>query len=309
MKLAVSDVTKLAAALSAIATAGGYNVPNPILLPEKEAYKDNIELTFKDLAALEVQQQDGLIVLLAGHGVSDGKCYYYVPFGASLGDGRTITTEGVTCQEWEEWLGKVQVGKKALFIDTCESADATTIFRASEDEETRRESTFERIVTSTGHSIFTAARDAAREDGSLGHGVLTYAVLQALARPGPRGNLVDADSIKIHVEDEVPHLSKTWYGQPQKPVVEVKGEFPLGPPQQGIAPKPPVPALPGRYVIRESDKPIIIRSKPGREGEDRGSIESYTGVRVYKFNPGWALIGKEGKPMGWVPDDAVRKVH
>jgi hypothetical protein len=37
----------------------------------------------------------------------------------------------VTCEEWEDWIGKVQVGKKALFIDTCENADATTIFRAS----------------------------------------------------------------------------------------------------------------------------------------------------------------------------------
>lgn len=131
LRLAVTDVTELASALSAIAKAGGYDVPEPILLPEDKAKKENIARSFKDLAALDLQQQDGLIVLLAGHGVSDGKCYYYVPFGANLGDGRDVTTEGVTCEEWEDWIGKVQVGKKALFIDTCENADATTIFRAS----------------------------------------------------------------------------------------------------------------------------------------------------------------------------------
>jgi hypothetical protein len=136
--------------------------------------------------------------------------------------------------------------------------------------------------------------------------------LQALAKPGPRGD-VDADSIKVHVDDEVPRLSKRWYGQSQEPVVKVVGSFPLGPPQQeDVTPKPvsPAAALPGRYVIRESKGPITIRSKPDSEGEDRGSIEPYTQVRVYEFSPaGWALIGREGKRMGWVPADAVKELH
>src|SRR6185312_11516272 len=138
LRLAVTDVTQLAAALAEVAKAGGYDVPKPILLPDDKATKDDIKHAFEDLAALDLEQQDALIVLLAGHGVSDGKCYYYVPFGAKLGDGHDVTTEGVTCEDWEQWIGKVQVGKKALFIDTCESAEATTIFR--EAENTRRES-------------------------------------------------------------------------------------------------------------------------------------------------------------------------
>jgi hypothetical protein len=62
-------------------------------------------------------------------------------------------------------------------------------------------------------------------------------------------------------------------------------------------------------VIRESGEPIIIRSKPGPDGDDNGSIESYTEVRVYEFKPGWALIGREVKRMGWVPEEAVTELH
>ena len=147
--------------------------------------------------------------------MSDGKCYYYVPFGAKLGEGHDVTNEGVTCAEWEQWIGKVQVGKKALFIDTCESAEATTIFR--EAENTRRESTFERIVRSRAKASLPRHGVPRKEDGELGHGILTYAVLQALAKPGRHGDLVDADDIKIHVDDEVPRLSKRGTGSRRSP--------------------------------------------------------------------------------------------
>src|SRR4029077_1479174 len=103
------------------------------------------------------------------------------------------------------------------------------------------------------------ARSAAQEDGELGHGILTYAVLEALAKPGRHGD-VDADDIKIYVDDEVPRLSKQWYGQSQEPVVKIVGSFPLGPPQP-VGPVIPVAVLPGRYVIKEADGPITYRSK------------------------------------------------
>src|SRR5262249_10523282 len=196
---------------------------------EENASKERIARTFEEIAARDLDQRDGLIVILAGHGLSDGKCYYYVPYGATFGQGRNITTEGVSCDLLERLMGNVQAGKKALFIDTCESAAAVgSIGVRGEDVE--RESTIERLSKATGHSIFTAAREAAYEDSQLGHGLLTYAVLQALAKPGPRGD-VDADAIKLHVEDEVPRLSQRWYQQKQKAVVQVRGAFPLGPPQ------------------------------------------------------------------------------
>jgi hypothetical protein len=59
LRLAVTDVTELASALSAIAKAGGYDVPEPILLPEDKAKKENIARSFKDLAALDTSSRMG----------------------------------------------------------------------------------------------------------------------------------------------------------------------------------------------------------------------------------------------------------
>ena len=67
-------------------------------------------------------------------------------------------------------------------------------------------------------------------------------------------------------------------------------------------------ALPGQYVII-GDGPITYRSKDRSDGEELGSIAPYSQVRVYEFKTNWALIGREGKRMGWVPAGAVKELH
>jgi WD40 repeat protein len=308
LQLAVTDVTELAAKIKLVAEGGGYEVPEPIRLVEKDATKEGITRTFDDLALRDFDQQDALIVILAGHGLSDGKCYYYVPYGATFGPGRDITTEGVGCDLLERLMGNVQAGKKALFIDTCESAIAVgSIGVRGEDVE--RESTIERLSKATGHSIFTAARDAAFEDSQLGHGLLTYAVLQALAKPGPRGD-VDADGIKLHVEDEVPRLSQRWYQQRQKAVVQVRGAFPLGPPQLAAAPAVGAAPVAGKYFLLASTQrgigEVVVRETASSTSHEVVRLKAPRDIQVFEFHAsGWVLIGAAGKKIGWVPQENV----
>jgi hypothetical protein len=308
LQLAVSDATELAAKLKLVAEGGGYDVPEPIRLIEKDATKTGIARIFAELANRDFDQQDALIVLLAGHGLSDGKCYYYVPYGATFGQGRDITTEGVGCDMLERLMASVQAGKKALFIDTCESAVAAGSVRVR-GEDVERESTIKRLSKATGHSIFTAAREAAYEDSQLGHGLLTYAVLQALAKPGPRGD-VDADAIKLHVDDAVPKLSKRWYQQEQAAVVEVRGKFPLGPPQSGAAPVIGAAPLAGKYFLLASTQrgigEIVVRTEASATAEELVRLQAPRDIQVFEFHPsGWVLIGTAGKKIGWVPHENV----
>jgi hypothetical protein len=307
LQLAVADASELAAKLKLVAEGGGYDVPEPISLLDTDGTKEHITRTFEDLARRDLDQRDGLIVILAGHGLSDGKCYYFVPYGATFGQGRDITSEGVGCDLLERLMGNVQAGKKALFIDTCESAAAVGSIGARGGD-VERESTIKRLSKAAGNSIFTAARDAAYEDGQLGHGLLTYAVLQALAKPGPRGD-VDADAIKLYVEDEVPRLSQRWYQQEQKAVVQVRGAFPLGPPQLAAGPViGPVALGRGTLVARAEFGigEVIVRSTASATGDEIQRLRAPREVQVFQFDPsGWTLIGIGGKFIGWVPQENV----
>jgi hypothetical protein len=310
LRVAVADVEELAAKLKLVAEGGGYDVPEPSLLVEAKATKEGITRAFDDLTARDMAQQDALVVILAGHGLSDGKCYYFVPYGANPGPGRDIATEGVACDLWERLLSKVQVGKKAIFIDTCESADAIGSIGVRGDEQ---DSTIQRISRATGQSFFTAARDAAHEDIQLGHGLLTYAVLQALAKPGKgeRGE-VDVDSIKGYVEREVPLLSQRWYQREQKAKVMLVENFPFGPPRADAGPVLTAAPLPGTYFLLASAQfgigEVVARSLPSRTAERLDTLKAPQEIQVFEFDPkGWALIGAGGKKMGWVPQENVVK--
>jgi len=308
LNLAVDDVSSLAKALSATAEAGGYEIPAPSILPESDATKTGIELAFKKLADKNIGQRDALIVILAGHGLSDGKCYYFVPSGALIGDSQENTKkESVSCDELRNMMSSVQAGKKALFIDTCDSAAASGIILRG-DEHTLRESTMERLHNATGYSVFSAARDAAHEDIQLGHGLLTYAVLEALARPGPQGD-VDALSIKAFVDQEVPKLSERWYQEAQTPLAIVSGEFPLGPPRPFV-PTPRRVPLAGDYVLNATDR-IKLYNEIGPNKKVLQEFDPYSKVQVFEFRPdGWALIGRPGSPpLGWVPSETLHRTN
>lgn len=305
LKFAVKDVTELADALRRTATAGGFDVPELILLSDEKATKIKIIEQFEKLAKDDIQGQDALIILLAGHGKSDGKCYHYLPFGASFVSGQSLASEAVGCGELERLISNVQAGKKAIFIDTCESGDAAGIIRAA-GEDAARQSTFDRIVNQSGFGIFTAARNAAREDAGLGsgHGVLTFAVLNAIAKSS---HVVDLNSIKVFVEEQVPELTKAWYQEEQKPIIKLRENFIIGPPQGGVAPTTMSAQIceAGKYrVIGGADLALHVDARrESRLLEDK--LPAAQLFQVCGRSRGFALVFIKQKRMGWVEEGAI----
>src|SRR5262249_471112 len=154
---------------------------------------------FSEIAA-RIQRQDALIMLLAGHGKSVKGRYYYMPITTRFGgpEQRNITTEGIPTEMWQQWIASLQVKKKLLIIDTCESSDAVFIERGRR-EELGRTTAVDRLRQSVGHSVITAARQASLEVNRLGHGILSFAVLQALAQPIPAGGLIEIRDLDAFV--------------------------------------------------------------------------------------------------------------
>lgn len=308
LKLAVNDVQSLARSIKLVAEAGGYENAAIVERVEADATREKIATAFADIAA-QAGRQDTLIVLLAGHGKSTAGRYYYLPHNTRFGNGRNLTTEGIPTELWQRWIASVQVERKLLIIDTCESSGAVTMIRGSATE-LARETAVEHIQRSLGESVITAAREVAYEASGLGHGVLTYAVLDALSRSPEHGGLIKVKDIDAFVVREVPRLSEQLSGLRQEPFDKIVGDFPVGAPKPEAGPgkREAAPVQQGRYILF-SREPVAVRGKPEADAEVVMQLKAPAEIQVFEFRDNWVLIGRGGSKLGYVPSDIVQKME
>ncbi|MBC7910106.1 MAG: caspase, partial [Pyrinomonadaceae bacterium] len=79
----------------------------------------------------------------------------------------------------------------------------------------------------------TGQDQVASEFGKLGHGVFTYALLQAMSGDADGGNPPDGKitvtELVAYINDRVPELTKQYRGKTQYPNAWARGQdFPLG---------------------------------------------------------------------------------
>ena len=116
------------------------------------------------------------MLYLSGHGKSVAGRYYYYPQTLDFAHGQRVEQDGVGQDAWQAWIARIAAQKKVLIIDTCESSAAGGLVKGSVS--TQR-TAMDQLQHATGENLIAAARQAAFE-GWHGHGVLTYALLEAM---------------------------------------------------------------------------------------------------------------------------------
>ena len=194
------------------------------LVPEEQATRAGIAAAFDQIKS-EVRPTDVFVLFVAGHGrtVESTGTYYFLPRDLTFAGGRSVE-DGIGQDTWQSWLKQIAAEKSVLVFDTCESAAAAGLSRGASE----RETAIDRLRYATGRSIITAARQAAYE-GYQGHGVLTYAILDALTeKGGGKGHEVDLYQLAAQIDREVPEISHSLFGVYQRPHNKIEGNFPLG---------------------------------------------------------------------------------
>ena len=137
----------------------------------------------------KAQPEDGVVIYFAGHGTAtqDGR-FYLIPHDLGYSGPRTaqldnasrqiVLDHGISDRELERALEDIDAGQLLLVIDACNSGQAL------ESEEKRRGPMNSRglaqLAYEKGIYILTAAQSyqAALEQRRLGHGYLTYALVE-----------------------------------------------------------------------------------------------------------------------------------
>lgn len=208
LSYAVADAQVFAEELARQQTKlGEYAKVEVIPLLDKDATKSNLLAALKrlagetqnspsaktppPLAALAklqpAQPEDAVFVYYAGHGTASGPRFYLIPHDLGYTGSRTeideaglkaILDHSISDRDLEQAFEKIDAGRLLLVIDACNSGQAL------EAEEKRRgpmnSKGLAQLAYEKGMYVLTAAQgyQAALEAAQLGHGYLTYALVE-----------------------------------------------------------------------------------------------------------------------------------
>ncbi|MCA1633971.1 MAG: caspase family protein [Acidobacteria bacterium] len=183
---------------------GRYAETVVVPLLDAEATKANILLAIKRLVEVETpplpegapkqlgklkyaNPEDGVVIYFAGHGTAHGNRFYLIPHDLGY-EGRVdgIAADGlapllahsISDRELEEAFERLNAGQLLMVLDACNSGQAL------EAEEKRRgpmnSKGLAQLAYEKGMYILTAAQSfqAAQEASQLGHGLLTFALVE-----------------------------------------------------------------------------------------------------------------------------------
>jgi WD40 repeat protein/uncharacterized caspase-like protein len=277
----------------------------PVL--DKSVTKDQLETVFNDLAG-KVRPRDVFVFFLAGHGKTIDGRYYFIPYDFRYENERSIVDHGISQEQWQAWFAKIPARKSVLIYDTCESGSLTAdkVVSRSLDRVIEQGAAVERLVRATGRTILAATTDdAPAREGYRGHGVFTYALLEALERAEVnRDGLIEVTSLISYIDQQVPEISQRAFKFRQIPQTKFSGSnFPLAKRLaiQTANSDAVIPTKPSHVVVRSME----IYAKPSEASEVVRKIEPGTSVALIRTEQGWVLIAKDGKALGYVAQSGI----
>jgi len=207
----------------------------PFHIRNSEVVRSKIQSVFEEIRN-QSKEQDMLIVYYAGHGVmSSGAVkdaeFFIIPYDVTqlYGKDEMLYEKATSASEIKEYAGAINAQKQVFIIDACQSAGVleTVATRGAAEEKAIAQlarSTGSFWITSTGSDQF------ATEFAKLGHGIFTYALIEALQGTGDGNHdkKLTVREMSSFIENRVPELSEQYKGAPQFPSVYSFGnDFPL----------------------------------------------------------------------------------
>jgi WD40 repeat protein len=212
LSFAVSDAEALSAAIAEAGKDYYRSKPQVTLLRDDEVTAEKLQAVFNELHG-KVKANDVFLFFIAGHGKTINGDYYFVPANITTFDERTILKQGIGKTQWRDWFAMIPAQKAIFIFDTCESGSMDTVIASANANVTSRDVAFDtaqqRLKEATGRSLFTASSDQqSAVEGYKQHGLLTYAILEGLAKAGGDKPFVWLTDLKDYVEDKVRDYSK-----------------------------------------------------------------------------------------------------
>ncbi|HZI48669.1 MAG TPA: caspase family protein, partial [Pyrinomonadaceae bacterium] len=290
LKYAVADAQSFAAEVSREqAPIGRFGNVEVVPLLNDQATKENILGALRRLSGTDnapptlkvgpldklkrAEPEDAVIIYFAGHGTAQGQRFYLIPHDIGYtGDRTTLDEAGLTAilshsisdQELEDAVEGIAASSFLMVIDACNSGQAL------EAEEKRRgpmnSKGLAQLAYEKGMYILTAAQSyqAALEAAELGHGLLTYALVEeglktAAADNEPKDGAVSAREWLDFATERVPQMQEEKTKQLRGLGLNIaftEGEQTIADPEKRSVQRPRV------FYRREMETNPLVVAKP-----------------------------------------------
>ncbi len=296
LKFAAADAKAFAQAMEKAGT-GLFASTHIVTLLDDEVTAANLDKAFSDMGKL-AKSQDVFLFYLAGHGKTIEGKYYFIPQDFRFTGDDPIRTGGIDQDRWQEWAARVKAKKSVMIYDTCESGSVTET--RSVDAAMAQSAAVERLTRAIGRTILSASSDDAPAlEGYQGHGVMTWAMLDAMGQGDTNGNAtIEVTELANYLDVKVPEISAAAFGLRQVPQMSIKGsDFALGARVSVLGDAPEnFPATLTHVVAGGTD----VLDAP--EGKSVLLIARGVFYGVFKIEEkgGFARIAKDGRALGWV---------
>ena len=188
------------------------------------------------LLATEAKPEDVVVVYLAGHGeMADGVWYFLPSEMRQMALPERVKEFGIPWPKIDAAVKNIRARKVLLVLDACKSGGALSgdVRGVAEEQQVLAV-----MARAQGIHILTAStsQQYAGEVKALGHGILTYALLEGLngkasgmgSMGGTTSAAVMVRELMTYVENRVPELSLKYRGEAQYPVPFGRGQnFPV----------------------------------------------------------------------------------
>jgi uncharacterized caspase-like protein len=214
LKLAVNDAISFGAEIKR-AAAGLYDGVLVTTVLDKEATLENLD-SMIDKVASQINPRDTFLLFAAAHGVASNGRFYLIPQDYQGGPNPIALARSAVGQDrLQDWIAnRVKAKRAVILLDTCESGALVGGYTRSRADAPASEAAVGRLHEATGRPILTAAASGKPAfEGYKGHGVFTWALLDALRNADRNGNgVIELSELVTHVQDLVPKLSAELNG-------------------------------------------------------------------------------------------------
>jgi hypothetical protein len=199
------------------------------LLLDKEANREAV-LNQLDQIGSKITQEDVFIFFYAGHGSMADDLFYFMTTESTGLYQKDKLKDAISAGELQEKLKSIKALKQVLFIDACHSGTSIDLLAARGANE---EKALAQLSRSSGIHVMASSesQQQAAEVKSLGHGVFTYVLLEALqgkADGAPKDSKVTIYELKSYIDDQVPEVSYRLIQHKQFPsTFSIGHDFPL----------------------------------------------------------------------------------
>jgi WD40 repeat protein len=297
LNYAAADALAFASAMEK-AGQGLFASTNIVTLLDSEVTAANLDRAFADLGA-KAKSQDVFLFFLAGHGKTIEGEYYFIPQDFRFAGDDPIRTGGIDQDRWQEWAARVKARKSVMIYDTCESGSITE--SRSVDAAMAQSAAVARLTRAIGRTILSASTDDAPAlEGYQGHGVMTWAMLDALGQGDTNGNAtIEVTELASYLDLKVPEISAATFGFRQVPQMSIKGsDFALGSRVSVLGDAAESFPATLSHVVAGGTQ---VLDAPGGASVQVIAAGVFYGVFRIEDQNGFARIAKDGRALGWVP--------